>query len=88
MNREGEHRAVGHYLKRKIGWMERYAHGVPGTEPLLAELVLVQRRSGEVWDERTRKGVFAAASMAARSEVDLRDAAPPSIVMRFSGKQP
>jgi Ca-activated chloride channel family protein len=88
MNREGEHRAAGHYLKREIGWMERYARGVPGTEPLLAELVLVQRRAGEVWDERTRKGVFAMASMAARSEVDLRDAAPPSIAMRFSRKQP
>jgi hypothetical protein len=88
MNREGEHRAAGHYLKREIGWIERYARGVPSTEPLLAELVLVQRRAGEVWDERTRKGVFAMASMAARSEVDLRDAEPPSIAMRFSRKQP
>jgi hypothetical protein len=88
MNREGEHRAAGPNLTREIGWMERYARGVPSTEPLLAELVLVQRRVGEVWDERTRKGVFAMASMAARSEVDLRDAAPPSIAMRFSRKQP
>jgi hypothetical protein len=75
MNREGDHRAAGHYLKRELGWMERYARGVPDTEALLAELVLVQCRAGEVWDERTRKGVFAMTSMAAWSEVDLREAA-------------
>lgn len=56
--------------------MEHYAHGVPGAKPLLAELVLVQRRAGEVWDERTRKGVFAAALMAVWSETDLRASAP------------
>jgi hypothetical protein len=29
--------------------MERYARGVPGAEPLLAELMLLQRRAGEEW---------------------------------------
>ncbi|MFC7737566.1 VWA domain-containing protein [Roseomonas sp. GCM10028921] len=86
MNREGDRRAAGHFLRRELDRMQHYARGVPGTEALLAELVLVQRRAGEVWDERTRKGVFAAASMAARSELDLRDAAPPSIAERFGGK--
>jgi Ca-activated chloride channel family protein len=87
MNREGDHRAASHYLKRELARMERYARGVPKTETLLADLVLVQRRVGEVWDERTRKGVFAASLMAVRSETDLREAAPPSIAERFSRQE-
>lgn len=87
LNREGEYRGAEHYLKRELGWMERYAHGVPGAKPLLAELVLVQRRAGEAWDERTRKGVFAAASMAARSEADLRAFVPLSIAEHFGRGQ-
>ena len=55
MNREGDHRAVRHFLERELRWMERYARGVPGAAPLLAELVLVLRRAGEEWDERTRR---------------------------------
>lgn len=88
MNREGDHRAAGHYLKRELSWIERYARGVPGTEGLVAELVLVQRRAGEVWDERTRKDVFASAFMSSRAETNLRTTAPPSIAERFSGKRP
>jgi hypothetical protein len=59
----------------------------PGTAPLLAELVLVLRRVGEEWDERTRKEVFAASAMRSRGEVELRAAAPPSIAESF-GRQP
>ena len=50
----------------------------PDAEPLLAELVLMLRRVGEDWDERTRKEVFAASDQRARGEADLRAAAPPS----------
>jgi hypothetical protein len=38
----------------------RHARGVPGTETLVAEVVLVERRIGEDWDERTREEVDSA----------------------------
>ena len=65
--------------------MERYARGVPGAAPLLAELVLVLRRVGEEWDERTRKAVYAASAQRSRHEPDLREAAQPTIAERFGG---
>jgi hypothetical protein len=60
MNREGDRRAAMHFLERQLRWLERYARGVPGAETLVAEVVLVERRIGEEWDERTRKEVDAA----------------------------
>ncbi|MFC7477899.1 VWA domain-containing protein [Dankookia sp. GCM10030260] len=83
MNRDGDRRAARHYLERELRWMQRYARGLAGAEPLLAELVLVLRRVGEDWDERTRKEVFAASYQRVHGEVDLRAAAPPSISERF-----
>jgi Ca-activated chloride channel family protein len=85
MNRDGDRRAAGHYLERQLKLMERYAIGVPNTEALLAELVLVKRRVHEEWDERTRKGVFAMATQRSRHEHELREAAQPSIADRFGG---
>ena len=87
MNRDGDRRAARYYLERELRWMERFAQGVPGAEPLLAELVLVLRRVGEDWDERTRKAVYTASRQRSRGEVDLRAAAPFSITERF-GEQP
>ncbi len=55
-----------------------------GTETLVAELVLVQRRIGEQWDERTRKEVHSASMKRARYEEDLRAAPRASITERFS----
>ena len=83
MNREGDRRAARHFLERELRWMEPYARGVPGTETLVAELILVQRRISEEWDERTRKEVYAASYKRSRSESDLREAAPMSISERF-----
>ena len=88
MNRDGDRRAARHYLERELRWMQRYARGLAGAEPLLAELVLVLRRVGEDWDERTRKEVFAASYQRVHGEVDLRAAAPPSISERFGGQPP
>ena len=79
MNRDGDRRAARHFLERELRWMERYARGLAGAEPLLAELVLMLRRVGEEWDERTRKEVFAASYQRVHGEADLRAAAPPSI---------
>ena len=83
LNREGDLRGAVHFLGREARWMERYARGVPGAEPLLAELVL--RRAGEEWDERTRKAVYAASAQRSRHEPDLRAAAQPTIAERFGG---
>jgi Ca-activated chloride channel family protein len=70
LNREGDHRAARHFLERELHWIERYARGVPGAEPLLAELVLLSRRAEDEWDERTRKEVFAASTLRGRFEAD------------------
>jgi Ca-activated chloride channel family protein len=88
MNRDGDRRAARHYLERELRWMERYARGVAAAAPLLAELVLMLRRVGEEWDERTRKEVFAASNQRSRGEADLRCAAPPSIAERFAARPP
>ena len=83
MNREGDRRAAGDFLDRELRWMTSYAQGVPGAETLVAELILVQRRIGEQWDERTRKEVYAASYKQSRGEHDLRHVPRPSIGNRF-----
>ena len=83
MNREGDRRAAKHFLERELRWMEPYARGIPGTETLLAELILVQRRVSEEWDERTRKEVYALSYKLSRSEMDLRAAPRASLSERF-----
>jgi Ca-activated chloride channel family protein len=83
MNREGDRRAAKHFLERELRWMEPYARGIPGTETLLAELILVQRRVSEEWDERTRKEVYALSYKLSRSEMDLRTAPRASLSERF-----
>ncbi len=90
MNRNGDRRAARHFLERELRWMEPYARGVPGTDTLIAELILVQRRVSEEWDERTRKEVFAASYKLSRNETDLRAAPQMSLNERFdpSGKRP
>ena len=83
MNREGDRRAAKHFLGRELRRMESYARGIPGTEILVAELILVQRRVSEEWDERTRKEVFTSSHKLSRSERDLRSDAPTSLSERF-----
>lgn len=83
MNRDGDGRAARHFLERELRWMEPYARGIPGADILLAELILVQRRVGEEWDERTRKEVYAASHKLSRSERDLRSAPRASLSDRF-----
>ena len=63
--------------------MERYGRGLPGTEPILAELVMVLRHADETWSERTRKGVFAMSTQLSRGEDDLRAAAPRAMSEHF-----
>ena len=79
MNRDGDGRAAQAFVERELHWFERYARGVPGAEALLTELVLLHRRAGEAWDERTRKNVFTAATQLGHFAEDLRIAARPSL---------
>lgn len=83
MNCEGDRRAAKHFLGRELRRMEPYARGIPGTEILVAELILTHRRASEEWDERTRKEVFSASYKLSRSEHDLRSEAPASLSERF-----
>lgn len=86
MNREGDRRAARHFLERELRWMQSYARGVPGSEMLIADLILVQRRISEEWDERTRKEVYTAANKSSRSEQSLPSAPRLSLSERFGPK--
>lgn len=74
LNRDGDRRGAKHFLERELRWLERYARGLPGAEPLLAELVLLLRRAEEDLDPRLRKELFAASTMRSRAERDFRSA--------------
>jgi len=84
LNREGDRRGAKHFLERELRWLERYARGLPGTEPLLAELVLLLRRAEEELSPRLRKELYAASMMRTRSEKDLRvsERAPLAAMLR------
>ena len=84
LNRARDRRAAKDYLGRQIRMIERYARGVPGTDTMLAELILVERRVGEEWDERTRKNVYTSSFKRARLEEDYRSAPQASISEQFS----
>lgn len=88
MNRSGDLRGAKHFLEREIHWMERYARGLPGADALVAELVLLLRRSEEEYDPRLRKELYAAASMRAFSREDHRSAERMSLSERLRGKTP
>ncbi|MCX7684753.1 MAG: VWA domain-containing protein [Acetobacteraceae bacterium] len=79
LNREGNRRGAKHFLEKELRWLERYARGLPGAEPLLAELVLLRRRAEEELAPRLRKELFAAASFRMRSETDYRLASRESL---------
>ena len=83
MNREGDRRGAARFLERELRWLEPYARGVAGADMLVAELILVQRRIGEVLDSRLLKEVNTAAYKRNRSEQDFREAPQPSIAERF-----
>ncbi len=83
MNRDGDHRSATQFLQRQLGYMEPYGRGLPGAEPILAELVMVLRHADETWSERTRKGVFAMSTQLSRGEDDLRAAAPQAMREHF-----
>ena len=79
LNRERDRRAARGFIERELRWFQRYAIGVPGADPLVAELVLLLRRAEEEWSERTRKEVFAASYRRGKSEEDRRSVAAASL---------
>lgn len=68
--------------------MEPYARDLPGSEPLLAELVLLLRRADEELDTRTRKDLYGMSLRRGRSEMDLRSAPRASVAEVLQRKAP
>lgn len=88
MNRSGDLRSGKHFLEREIHWMERYARGLPGADTLLAELVLLLRRSDERYNPRLRKELYAEASMRAFWRGDHRQSQQTSLSERLRREDP
>jgi hypothetical protein len=88
LNRAGDRRGGRHFLEREMRLIERYARGVPDTETILAELVLLLRRVDEDWGERTRKEVFCASVQRGRYEADLRDEVRAPLLERLRRETP
>ena len=78
LNRDGDRRGAKHFLERELRWLEAYARGLPGTEPALAELVLLLRRADEDLHPRLSKDVFMEAVHLSKSQSDLRKPRPNS----------
>jgi Ca-activated chloride channel family protein len=89
LNREGDRRGAKHFLEKELRWLERYARGLPGAEPLLAELVLLLRRAEEDLDPRLRKELYAASTNRMRAQSDYRSAprAPLEEMLRRPGER-
>jgi Ca-activated chloride channel family protein len=79
LNREGDRRGAKHFLEKELRWLERYARGLPGAEPLLAELVLLLRRAEEELDPRLRKELYAMSTNRMRGQSDYRSAPRASV---------
>jgi Ca-activated chloride channel homolog len=87
MNRKGDRAGAKHYLEREIRWMERYARGLPNADPLLAELVLLQRRAEAGFDPRLRKELYMASAGRAFAKFDHRSARRMSLSERLRGER-
>ena len=74
LNREGNRRGAKQFLSRELRWIEPYARGLPGTEPLIAELVLLLQRAEEQMDTRLRKELYIGTMSRMRGDSDLRSA--------------
>ena len=83
LNRDGDYRAARSFVERQLRFLERYARGVPGAEPMLRDLAIVQQSVHEAWSERDRKEVFFSASKVQRAEMDWSSRDKASIARRF-----
>jgi hypothetical protein len=88
MNRDGDRRGAKHFLERELRRIERFARGLPGAEPLLAELVLLLRRADEELDPRLRKELYMASASRAFSKPEHRAAPRRSLAERLRRDTP
>ena len=88
LNREGDRRGAKHYLSRELKWMEPYARDLPGSELLLAELVLLLRRADEEMDARLGKALYMGSTQRMRSEQDFRLAPQMSVMEALQRRSP
>ena len=79
LNREGNRRGAKHYLSRELRWMEPYARDLPGSAPLISELVLLMHQAEDELDPRLRKELRMGSMMRAHFSLDLRSAPRPSL---------
>jgi len=73
LNRAHDRRRARHYLSKEMRFLERYARGLAGAEPLMIELALLSEQIETEMDERVRKDVYMASMKRGRSEGDLRE---------------
>lgn len=79
LNRDGDRRGAKHYLTRELTYLEQYGRDLPGTESMLAELVLLLRRAEEQLDQRTAKELYIGSMQRSRGEADRRVASRQSM---------
>lgn len=72
LNRAHDRRRARHYLSKELRFIEAYARGLAGAEPLMIELALLSEQIEEEMDERVRKDVFMASMKRERGEGELR----------------
>jgi Ca-activated chloride channel family protein len=88
MNRAGDRREARHYLERELRFFQRYGKGLAGSDALVRELVLMLRRIGQEWDERTRKEMELFSFKYAYSAPDHRAAPRESWAARLRRPEP
>jgi Ca-activated chloride channel homolog len=88
MNRAGDRREARHYLERELRFFQRYGKGLAGGDALTRELVLMLRRIGQEWNERTRKEMELFSFRYAYSAPDHRSMVRDSWVQRLKRAEP
>jgi Ca-activated chloride channel homolog len=88
MNRTGDRREARHYLERELRFFQRYGKGLAGSDALTRELVLMLRRIGQEWNERTRKEMELFSFRYAYSAPDHRSMVRDSWVQRLKRAEP
>ncbi len=83
LKRDGGFRAARSYVERELLHLERYARGVPGAEPMLRELAIVQANIHEEWSARDSKEVYLQSMKSQRAEADQSSRSKPSLAQRF-----
>jgi Ca-activated chloride channel family protein len=76
MNRSGDLAEAQQWFQRELKWFRNYVDGVPGGEPLLEELLRVERHILQPWEEGRRKEMEMMSYKRSMSRGDRRADAP------------